>query len=118
MKRARANSGRRRIGIERVAARPDAWAEWLVGTSSHEPSRVDSLTRRSNARLVPCGSVNAGLTDRARNARLPRPFFERSTSFPRTGVRSILRPTYGLAQRAHTMIGGVLYKMAQLYCAN
>src|SRR5260370_26844418 len=70
-------------------------------------SRVASLTRRSNARLVPWGSVTAGLTDRARNARLPRPFFERSTSFPRTGVRSTLR---------HTMIGGVLYKMAQLYC--
>jgi hypothetical protein len=42
MKRARANSGRRRIGIERVAARPDAWAEWLVGTSSHAPSRAVS----------------------------------------------------------------------------
>src|SRR6266446_1651348 len=78
-------------------------------------SRVDSLTRRSNARLVPCGSVNAGLTDRARNARLPRPFFERSTSFPRTGVRSTLRPTYGLAQRAHTMIAWPLDKNAQLY---
>ncbi len=43
-------------------------------------------TRRSNARLVPYGSVNDGLTGRAGNARIPRPFSECSTSFPRTSA--------------------------------